>query len=188
MKKLLIGVLSLVLITGCGSKKEETTKQEEEKVPSKYEKVDNDIKEEITKIENLDIPGMRDISVNLLRTEFGLNLDLVENYVSGISTTDEYKLYLAIKPKTGKEEVVKRAITNYIENLEMKLKDEARNQVVTDENGNIIEKQFNPDEEITSDKLTILKNRLETEINGYIVYIISSSNEEILNVLKTKLS
>ncbi len=187
MKKLLIGVLSLVLITGCGSKKEET-KTEEAKVPSKYETVDNDIKNEITKIENLDIPGMRDISVNLLSTEYGLNLNLVENYVSGISTTEEYKLYLAIKPKAGKEDVVKRAINNYIENLEMKLKDEVRNQVITDENGNVIEKEFKPDEEITSDKLTMLKNRLETEINGYQVYIISSSNEEILNVLKTKLS
>lgn len=158
MKKILvlIIVVATVFVAGCG-------KDKKNELNVKYTKVDSEIKEEINKI---DI-NMEDISVDRLKTEYGIKLDLVENYISGINEPD---LYIAIKPKEGKEEIVKKALKIYFENLEVRLSN-------YDNDGKVIE----------TEELKRVKNRVEEEINGYYVYIVSSNNEEILKVIKDKI-
>ena len=157
MKKVIIVLLIILSIgvTGCG--------KNADGLDNKYTKTDEKIKEEINKI---DI-NMEDISVDRLRTEYGIKIDLVENYISGINEPD---VYIAIKPKKGKEETIKKALQIYFENLEVRLSN-------YDNNGNVIE----------TEELKRVKNRVEEEINGYYVYIVSSNNKEILKAIKDKI-
>jgi len=173
MKKgYLILVIICLIITGCGKN---TKKEETKTIDSKYINLNNSIKEEI---ESKDlISNITYIDDNMLTTEFGLNLNLVDNYISGKSETEEYQMYLVIKPKEGKEEIVKKSLNIYFQNLENRLSQESDS--VIDNTGNI--------EIIENEIVTMVKNRIETDINGYYVYIISSSNEEILSILKEKL-
>ena len=117
MKKVIIVLLIILSIgvTGCG--------KNTDGLDNKYTKTDEKIKEEINKI---DI-NMEDISVDRLRTEYGINLEV--------------------------------RLSNY------------------DNNGNVIE----------TEELKRVKNRVEEEINGYYVYIVSSNNEEILKAIKDKI-
>ncbi len=156
MKKVVISLLILVSITGCGTE----TKNE---IDDKYTTVDKTIKEEINKIDT----NMEEISVNRLKTEYGIKLELVENYISGINEPD---VYIAIKPKEGKKETIKKALDIYFSNLEVKLSE-------YDDEEKVIE----------TEELKRVKNRVEEEINGYLVYIVSSNNEEILKVIKDKI-
>lgn len=100
------------------------------------------------------------LSSNTLRTELGIREEQVENYIAAVSYERNGNYYIIIKPKEEYKERVKSALEIYTSVL----KDGA-----TEEAKQILDKSIN------------------TEINGYYVYISSQDNEKVLNIIKDKL-
>ena len=100
------------------------------------------------------------LSSNTLRTELGIREEQVENYIAALSYERNGNYYIIIKPKKEYKERIKSALEIYTSVL----KDGA-----TEEAKQILDKSIN------------------TEINGYYVYISSQDNEKVLNIIKDKL-
>lgn len=160
MKKKLLLLVLILIISGCAIKKEKENENA------------NVLIEEIEKqgiMENIE--GLNEA---LLLSEFGIREDLVDDYMSAKSeiTSD---IYIAIKPKNDKKEIVKSALDNYFNNKEM-LATEYEEENVNEDN---------PERKIKeTDEYLKVKNRLEEEYNGYYIYIMTNSNEEVLNIIK----
>ena len=100
------------------------------------------------------------LSGNTLRTDLGIREEQVENYIAAVSYERNGNYYIIIKPKKEYKERIKSALEIYTSVL----KDGA-----TEEAKQILDKSIN------------------TEINGYYVYISSQDNEKVLNIIKDKL-
>lgn len=86
--------------------------------------------------------------------------DITEYQGFSSSKNSSANLYFIVKPKNGKVESVKKQIDQYMKNLEKKW-------------STYLPEQYQ-----------LVKNRMETEIGSYFIYIISSDNEKILNSIK----
>ena len=64
---------------------------------------------------------------------------------------------MIVKPNEGKEDVVKEAINTYMTNLESQM------------------------EFYLVDQYELVKNRLEKEYGGYLIYIVSTDNDKVYN-------
>lgn len=92
-----------------------------------------------------------------------VNSEDLDTYLLKVSgNLDKANAYFIIKPKKGKTEDIKEDIDAYFTKLEEKFKDD----------------------NIQSE---IIKNRLETTINDYLVYIASSDNDKVLKVIDESL-
>lgn len=88
---------------------------------------------------------------------FDLDKDLIQEYSVRMNKKTK-EMYLLLLPVEGKKEDVKDAMKDYFKSLEKKEK---------------------------SDKLDMIKDRLEEEIDNYLIYIVSKdNNEEIFNSIK----
>lgn len=148
MKKISVCLICLLFVSGCGN---DTKVDIDDKIDS----------------ENL-ISNMQVIDDNMLKTEFGINVDNVIDYSSGINMVSD-DIYVALKPKKGKEELIKNSLDNYFLNLET--------QYIEYEDDIVIE----------NEKYNKIKNRYYEEYNGYYIYIVSSNNDKVLDIIKNNL-
>lgn len=88
---------------------------------------------------------------------FDLDKDLIQEYSVRMNKKTK-EMYLLLLPVEGKKEDVKDTMKDYFKSLEKKEK---------------------------SDKLDMIKDRLEEEVDNYLIYIVSKdNNEEIFNSIK----
>lgn len=137
----------------------------EKTIEETYGKQNEEIKEELKKLEfgNEESKYFNNLMVldsNTLRTELGIREDQVENYVAAVSYERNGNYYIVIKPKEEYKERVKSSLEIYTSVLKAG---------ATEESKQILDKSIN------------------TEINGYYVYISSQDNEKVLNIIKSKL-
>lgn len=137
----------------------------EKTIEETYGKQNEEIKEELKKLEfgNEESKYFNNLMVldsNTLRTELGIREEQVENYVAAVSYERNGNYYIVIKPKEKYKERVKSSLEIYTSVLKAG---------ATEESKQILDKSIN------------------TEINGYYVYISSQDNEKVLNIIKSKL-
>lgn len=130
----------------------------EKTLEEKYGKENDVIKEELKEQENF--KDLMILDSNTLRTELGIREEKVENYIAAVSYERNGNYYIAIKPKEEEKEYVKVALDSYVEHLK-----------------NIADKEAKK----------LLDNSISTEISGYYVYISSSDNDKVLEIIKDKL-
>lgn len=167
MKKSIIIILittCLIFITGCTDKVE--------KIESKNDKVNKNILEIV---ENKgEIEQLQLIDENILLTSLGLTTNQVDDYIGKIpvyNSPSSY-MYIAIKPKKGSEDSVRRALDLYVSDLENKLSQTKIDEKTGEQK--IIETQSSKQ----------IKNMLKKEYKGYYIYISSNENDEIFKILK----
>lgn len=137
----------------------------EKTIEDTYGKTNDEIKQELKTLtfgeeESKYFDDLMILDSNTLRTELGIREERVENYIAAVSYERNGNYYIVIKPKEEYKEKVKSALELYTSVL----KDGA-----TEEAKQILDKSIN------------------TEINGYYVYISSQDNEKVLNIIKDKL-
>lgn len=158
MKKILILITLMLLITGCGKSKNTT-------VEERHGKTNKEITESLRKLEfgaeeEKYFGNLMILDSNTIRTELGIREERVENYVAAVSYERNGNYYIAIKPKKEWEEYVEKALDSYTKNLK--------------ENG--------------SDETKILLDKsIKEEYKGYYIYISSNDNDKVLSILKDKL-
>lgn len=102
-----------------------------------------------------------EVTDELVTAQFGLEKDMLEDYLIKMPMMiTNSNTYMIIKPTEGNKEVVKEKINAYMTNLEEQWK------------------TYLPDQ------YELVKNRLETEYGDYLIYIVSSDNEAVLNEIK----
>lgn len=158
MKKIVIVLALILLVTGCGSKEAKT-------VEEKHGKENKEITESLKKLEfgteeEKYFDNLMILDSNTIRTELGIREERVENYVAAVSYERNGNYYIAIKPKEEWKDYVKNALDLYTKTLK---------------------------EQATEETKKILDNSINTEINGYYVYISSNDNDKVLSILKSKL-
>lgn len=94
--------------------------------------------------------------------QYGLSLNLVREYAIQKPVLTSAKTYLIVKPKDGKEDEVKTALTNYVNKL--------RNDYAS-----------------IPSEAKLIEKALVSEIEGYQIVIISSDNEKVLEAIQTYL-
>ena len=162
MKRVIIVSISMLLVlglvTGCGCNK----KVNEKKKSKTNIKINNLIEEEVIKMNDEIMNSLLSLDENLLLTQFGLKTEEVEYYVAKIPEYNDIKprFYIAIKPTNNSKNKVKKALDMYVENLKIK----------TDEDS---QKNY--------------ENVLKQEYNGYYIYILSSNNEKVYEIIKNNL-
>lgn len=118
----------------------------------------------LEKIDNIEVndkkvfEGLTNLNDNTLETILGINRNFVEEHAISLNLyTYEDRLYMVIKPKKDNKETVKKSMDNYIE------------FAIENTDGDI---------------KTKYEDALKEEYNGYYIYVVSDSNEEIFNKIK----
>jgi len=91
----------------------------------------------------------------------GINPNDLDEYLIKNSVLTQSNSYYILKPKAGKEDSVKKAMDEYMEKLEQQW------------------------ETYLPDQYELVKNRLEEEYGGYLIYIISTNNDIVLDSIKS---
>ena len=172
MKKFIVALSILLLVTGCG-------KTAAEKLEAKYGKDNTKLQ---TNLEKLDVSkvdnyftGLFKLDNNGLETNLGLTLSDVENYIVAVPYVEDAKMYIIVKPASGKDARVKSQIKTYLSTLENKLRQQV--EMATDET---VKATYTA-------KADLVKNRLEKTLNGYLIYIVSTDNNAVYNVIEDAL-
>lgn len=93
--------------------------------------------------------------------EFGLSPKDISEFKAVTSNEDtSASFYIIIRPRNGKADNVKRAMTQYMKTLDKKWS------------------TYLPDE------YKLVKNHMDTEVGSYLVYIVSKDNQLVLNTIK----
>lgn len=105
--------------------------------------------------------ALMQVEDDLLTTQFGIEKDMVEEYLikMPMMITNSHT-YIIVKPTEGKKDVVKEKLDTYMTNLEEQWK------------------TYLPDQ------YELVKNRLVKEYGDYLIYIVSSDNEAVFNEIK----
>ena len=184
MKKFLLGMFCLLMVTGCGKEENKFEKYEENN-----EQVINDIKSIEVAEGTKEFENMMVLNNDTLRSFFGITSEDVENYVAQVSYQLDSKMYLAFKPEDGKEDKIKKLVELYINSIKSRLemqKDNVQAIVAMNDTDGVM--AASADTSSIDRQINMLQNMVREEYNGYLIYVCSSSNDEILNILKTKLS
>lgn len=105
--------------------------------------------------------NVKEISLEEISQRFSLNEKNIDEYQAAIPKTENSSsFYIIIKPKKGKADNIKKELEQYMNQLEQKWS------------------TYLPEE------YELVKNRMETEIGSYLIYIISRDNELVLNTIK----
>ena len=186
MKKiLLLTLISTLVLTGCGKK--------EENKFDKYEENNKATVEDVKGIELEDgtneFKNMMVLDNNTLETQFGLTVNDVDNYVAQVSYELDARMYVAIKPAKDKTDKVKKMMGLYIDSVKTRLEMEKNNlgpSTTTNEAGETVE--VPADTTYLDSQINMIKNYHFEEYNGYLIWVSSSSNEKIVNIIKSKLN
>ena len=96
-----------------------------------------------------------------LEIEFSLNKDDLKEFLAVIPSQDtSASFYIIVRPTSGKVDDVKKVLDQYMKNLEKKWSTYLPNEY------------------------QLVKNRMDTEIGSYLVYIISKDNDLVLKTIK----
>lgn len=186
MKKvLLVALVSALALTGCG-KKEEADKFE------KYEKDNQATVEDVKNIQlddgTKEFENMMVLDNNTLETQFGLTVSDVDNYVAQVSYELDARMYVAIKPANGKTDKVKKMMGLYIDSVQTRLemeKNSLQPSTSVNEAGQTVE--VPADTTFLDSQINMIKNYHFEEYNGYLIYVSSSSNQKIVDIIKSKI-
>lgn len=165
MKKIILVLICMFVITGCGSN----------------EQTNVDMVNEISKIETnegiKEFEGLMVLDNNTIETEIGLTTDDVESYTIQVPEYLDSRLYIVVKPKSDKEERVKNQIEIYISTLKNRIdmELESNTELIEEEKTTLKKKQ------------EMLNNMTKEEYKGYLIYISSSNNDKILETIKNNI-
>ena len=151
MKKILLLIMGLFLITGCGEKKEENNLDVKLNM--------NEIKENLSSIKiDGGNPYNEMDSVNDLELidGYGIDVTLLEDYVIYISSSvEDPSMYMVLKVSEENKSVIKYQV------------DDMFNQYLSAYKG------YYPE------AATIIEDKMEKEYNGYLIYIVSNDNQKV---------
>ncbi len=133
MKKIAIVLIITLILGGCGSESTEID----------IERTSSIIEESLSDMENVDESSLTDV--------YGINLDIVSEYVIKLNADGD--LYAILK--TSDKVETKDDMDNYFERI----------------------KEFNT--AYSPERLEILENRLEKEVGDYLIYIVAEDAEDI---------
>lgn len=170
MKKFL-SIITIIFIgivmTGCQSK--------DEKTDIKNANINNEVSENVDDKET--VYNLQFIDSNILSTSLGLSTNDVEDFMGKIPVYNmpEGTMYVAIKPKKGNEEKVKRALDLYVSSLESNLTEY------------VIDETTGEQTVVESEELKLLKDITKEEYEGYYIYVSGKEKEKIIEVLKSEI-
>ena len=152
MKKVLLIIMCLFLLCGCGNKEEEkkTISINMSKVSEKLSNVTIDGKNPFSNKENIN-------DLDLIKG-YSVDVDLFDEYVIYLSSSvEDPSMYMVLKPKKDKESVVKYQINDmYKEYL-------------------AAYQGYYPE------AVPTIENRLEKEEGDYLIYVVSKDNNSVYN-------
>ncbi len=103
----------------------------------------------------------KELSLEDFTKQFSLKEKEISEYQAVVSSKkEESSMYIVIRPRDGKVEPVKKRLDQYMKEYEKKW-------------STYLPEEYN-----------LIKNRMETEVGSYLVYIISRDNEAVLNTIK----
>ena len=155
MKKILLVIVCLFLITGCGNKEENI----------------KDVKLNMSLIKDnlsgivIDVDGEKKISFNdndsvndiELITGYGIDVELLEEYVIYISSSvEDPSMYMVLKPKKDKISVVKYQVDD------------------------MFSKYLSAYMGYYPEAATMIEDKLSKEYGEYLIYIVSFDNDKVL--------
>ena len=160
--KLLLGVFVLVVfLSGCGS--DNSSGSEATSKSLDINLVKSNVK--ALKIDD-DTPFADDANINdsdSIET-YGLDVDLLDEYVIYLpSAVVNASMYIVAKPKEGEESVVKYQIKE------------------------LFDKYYNAYNGYYPKEAKLIEGRMEKELSGYYIYIVSNDNEKVYNAIKESL-
>lgn len=157
MKKIMLVLLSFLCLTGCS--KEATD-------GDKKLNLENTRKDLLALEIEGEMPFSEEANINNLETmqNYGLDKNLLEEYLVYIpESIVKADMYLIVKVNDENKAVVEYQINDLFDNM------------------NNAYKNYYPEE------AKLLEDRLEKEVSGYLVYIISDDNEKVLETIKNNL-
>lgn len=126
--------------------------------------VDSDANEKLNKIKETKqkvFSDMLTLKKTDMETILKVSFNEIEEYIAGTtSKLDTVEQYIIIKPKKNKVSEVKQQIHNYFEELENRWKEKDPQQYA------------------------LLKERTETELDDYLIYLVSQDNKSALQTIK----
>ena len=106
-------------------------------------------------------PMLMELDEESLEPILGIQKEDVEEFAIQLPMTIvSSQSYFIIKPKEGKKDTIKNAMNEYLENQEQ---------------------QWST---YLAEQYELVKNRKETELGDYLIYIISKDNDKVLNAIK----
>ena len=158
LKVLFIMIIGVCVLSGCGSSD----------TPSSSKALDiNSAKSSISSLKIGDTTPFSDES-NINNSDsietYGLDTSLLDEYVIYLpSAVVNSSMYIIAKPKNGEESVVKYQVKD------------------------LFEKYYNAYNGYYPKEAKLIENRMEKELNGYLIYIVSSDNDKVYNAIKENL-
>ena len=158
MKKLLILVTTFLFI-GCMNNEKSLNLENVSKDIDNLEVNEINLTSAVNEIEATDSYDKMEYVLEDDLKNMGITLDNIDKYVIRKSTDESEKtgLYMIIKPKEDRIDVVKEEINNYLT------------------------KKTN--EELDEKDKKLYEERIEKEYDGYLIYIIGEDNKNILNII-----
>ena len=157
MKKIIISLSSIIFILGCSLNKPIVNLNNIEEKIDHIQLDELDLNEIVHSIEKEDFYDKMEYKKDEELKLIGLDVNEINDYIYRKSTTDsdKYGFYIILKVNDTYKEKAKEIMNNYFTNL--------------------------INEELDSDKLYLLLNKIEFEYNGYLIYIVGNKNNTILD-------
>lgn len=156
MKKILLIIVCMFIITGCGNKEE---------VNDNVSLSMSEIKESLSSLKIDDgVPYSSLDSVNDLDLieGYGIDVTLLEDYVIYISSSvEDPSMYMVLKPVDGKTSVLKYQVDD------------------------MFDKYLSAYMGYYPEAATIIEEKLEKEYNGYLIYVVSNDNQKVYDKILT---
>ncbi len=157
IKNILIIIICIIALSGCGTQQESDNKTLDL----------NSVKTNLATlaIENEEPFSQKDNINNSDSIEtYGLDVTLLDEYVIYLpSAVVDASMYIIAKPKEGESSVVKYQIKD------------------------LFEKYYNAYNGYYPKQAKLIENRMEKELNGYLIYIVSEDNDKVYNKIKESL-
>ena len=152
MKKILLIITCILILTGCGAKEENN---------SNVKLSMEEIKENLTSIEIEETkPFNNEESINDLDLieGYGIDVTLLEEYVIYISSSvEDPSMYMVLKPIAEKKSVVKYQVED------------------------MFDRYLSAYMGYYPEAATIIEDKMEKEVSDYLVYIVSLDNQKVFN-------
>ena len=157
MKKIIISLSSIIFILGCSLNKPIVNLNNIEEKIDHIQLDELDLNEIVHSIEKEDFYDKMEYKKDEELKLIGLDVNEINDYIYRKSTTDsdKYGFYIILKVNDTYKEKAKEIMNNYFTNL--------------------------INEELDSDKLYLLLNKIEFEYNDYLIYIVGNKNNTILD-------